>query len=190
MPCMPDIVLITGDMNSSVQFSPVAQSCLTLCDPMDCSMPGFPVHHQLPELAQTPVHWIGDAIQPSHPLLSPSPAFNLSQHEGLSQWVSSSYQVAKVLEFQLQYQDVLTGRKGLIISLWAGQRHISLHSGSGTLNMLANFQNSPLATGLEKVSFNSNPKEDNAKECSNYHTLALISYGSKMTLKILQAKLW
>ena len=88
------------------QFSSVAQSCLTLCDPMDCSTPGFPVHHQLPELAQIHVHWVGDAIQLSHPLLSPSPpAFNLSQHQGLFQWVSSSHQVAKVLklQFQLQY---------------------------------------------------------------------------------------
>ena len=73
---------------------------------MDCSMPGFPVHHQLPELAQTHVHWVSDAIQPSNPLLSPSPsAFNLSQHRGLFKWISSSHQVAKeVLEFQLQHQ--------------------------------------------------------------------------------------
>ena len=68
------------------QFISVAQLCSTLCDPMDCSTPGFPVHHQLPELAQTPVHRVGDAIQPSHPLLSPSmPTFNLSQHQGLFQ---------------------------------------------------------------------------------------------------------
>ena len=66
-------------------FSLVSQSCPTLCSPMDCSMPGFPVHHQLLELAQTHVHRVGDAIQPSHPLLSPSPAFNLSQHQGLFQ---------------------------------------------------------------------------------------------------------
>ena len=72
---------------------------------MGCSTPGFPVHHQLPELTQTHVHWVGDAIQSSHPLSSPSPpAFNLSQHQGLFQWVSSSHEVAKVLEFQLQYQ--------------------------------------------------------------------------------------
>ena len=78
----------------------VAQLCLTLCYPMNCSMPGFPVLHHLPELAQTPVHWVGDAIQPSHPLSSPSPpAFSLSQNQGLFQWVSSSYQVAKVLSF-------------------------------------------------------------------------------------------
>ena len=80
------------------------QSCLTLCNPTDCSMPGLPVHHQLPELAQTHVHQVGDAIQPSHPLSSPSPpALNLSQHQGLFQ-VSSSHQVAKVLELQLQHQ--------------------------------------------------------------------------------------
>ena len=78
----------------SVQFTSVAQSCLTLWDPMDCSTPGFPVHHQLPELAQTHVHWISDAIQPSHPLSSLSPpAFKLSQNQGLFQWVSSSHQV-------------------------------------------------------------------------------------------------
>ena len=72
---------------------------------MGCSSPGCPVHHQLLELAQTHVHRVGDAIQPSHPLLSPSrPAFNLSQHQGLFQWVGSSHQVAKVLDFQLQYQ--------------------------------------------------------------------------------------
>ena len=72
---------------------------------MDCSTPGFPVYHQLPELAQTQVHRVSDAIQPSHPLLSPSPpALNFSQHQGLFQWVSSSHQVAKVLEFQLQHQ--------------------------------------------------------------------------------------
>ena len=72
---------------------------------MDCSRPGLPVHHQLLEPAQTHVHRVGDAIQPSHPLLSPFPlAFNLSQHQGLFQWVSSSHQVAKVLEFQLQHQ--------------------------------------------------------------------------------------
>ena len=87
------------------RFSSVAQSCLTLYDPMDCSTQGLPVHHQLPEFTQTHVHWTGDAIQPSHPLSSPSPpAFNPSQHQGLFQWVSSSHQVAKVLEFQLQHQ--------------------------------------------------------------------------------------
>ena len=87
------------------QFSSVTQSCLTLCDPMDCSMPGLPVHHQLPKFTQTHVHWVGDAIQLSHALSSPSPpALNPSQHQGLFKWVSSSHQVAKLLEFQLQHQ--------------------------------------------------------------------------------------
>ena len=87
------------------QFSSVAQLCLTLCDPMDCSTPGLPVHHQLPEFTQIPVHWVSDAIQPSHPLLSHSPlAFSLSQHQGLFQWVSSSHQEAKILELQLHHQ--------------------------------------------------------------------------------------
>ena len=72
---------------------------------MDCNTPGLPVHHQLPEFTQTHVHWVNDAIQPSHPLSSPSSlAFNLSHHQGLFQWVSSLHQVAKVLEFQLQHQ--------------------------------------------------------------------------------------
>ena len=88
----------------SVRFSSVAQSCPTLCDPMDCSTPGLPVHHQPLELAQTHVHQVCDAIQPSHPLSSPSPTFHLSQHQGLFQWVISLHQVAKVLEFQLQHQ--------------------------------------------------------------------------------------
>ena len=86
----------------SVQFSSVAQSCPTLCNPMNRSTPGLPVHHQLPEFTQTHVHRVGDAIQPSHPLSSPSPpAPNPSQHQGLFQWVNSSHEVAKVLEFQL-----------------------------------------------------------------------------------------
>ena len=92
-------------VREAVQFSSVAQSFLTLCDPMDHSMPVLPVHHQLPEFTQTHVYWFGDAIQTSHPLSSPSPpAFNLSQNQGLFKWVSSSQQVAKVLEFQLQHQ--------------------------------------------------------------------------------------
>ena len=90
--------------NCSVQFSSVAQLCLTLWDCMDCSMPGLPIHCQLPEFTQTLVRWVGDAIQPSHPLSSPSPTFNLYQPQGLSKWVSSSHQVAKVLDFQLQHQ--------------------------------------------------------------------------------------
>ena len=88
----------------SVQFSSVWQSCPTLCNPMECSTPGFPAHHQLPGITQTHVHQVSDAIQPSHLLSSLfPPAFNLSQHQGLFQWVSSSNQVAKVLEYQLQH---------------------------------------------------------------------------------------
>ena len=86
----------------SDQIRSVAQSCLTLCDPMNRSTPGLPVHHQLLELTQTHVHQVSDAIQPSHPLSSPSPpAPNSSQHQSLFQWVNSSHEVAKVLEFQL-----------------------------------------------------------------------------------------
>ena len=86
-------------------FISVAQSCPTLCDPTDCSTPGFSVHHQLPEPTQTHVHRVRDAIQSSHPLSSPSPpTFNLSQHQGLFQWVNSSHQVAKGLELQFQHQ--------------------------------------------------------------------------------------
>ena len=88
-----------------VRFSSVAQSCPTLCDPMNRSTPGLPVRHQLLEFTQTHVHRVGDAIQPSHPLSSPSPpAPNPSQHLGLFQWVNSPHEVAKVLEFQLQHQ--------------------------------------------------------------------------------------
>ena len=82
--------------NKTCSVRSVTQSCPTLCDAMDCSMPGFPVHHHLPELAHTHVYQVGDAMQPSHPLLLPSPpAFNLSQHQGLFKWVSCLHQVAK-----------------------------------------------------------------------------------------------
>ena len=88
----------------NIPFTSVAQSCPTLCDPMNRSTPGLPVHHQLPEFTQTHIHWVSDAIQPSHPLSSPSPpAPNPSQHQSLFQWVNSSHEVAKVLEFQLQH---------------------------------------------------------------------------------------
>ena len=87
------------------QLSSVTQSCLTLCNTMNHSMPGLPVHHQLPESTQTHVHGVSDAIQLSHPLSSPSPpALNLSQHQGLFKWVSSLHHMAKVLKFQLQHQ--------------------------------------------------------------------------------------
>ena len=85
-----------------IQFSSVAQSCLTLCNPMNCSTPGPPFHHQLPEFTQTHAHQVGNAIQPSHPLSPPSlPAPNPSQHQGLFPWVNSLHEVARVLEFQL-----------------------------------------------------------------------------------------
>ena len=87
--------------------SSVTKSCSILCDRMDCSMTGFPVLHYLPEFSQTHVHWVSDAIQPSHPLSSPSPpALNLSQHQGPFQWVESLLQVAKVLEPQIQHQSL------------------------------------------------------------------------------------
>ena len=118
MGMMPEMIMMivkwgmiteTSASRCSLQFSSVTQSCLTLCDPMVCSMPGFPVHHQLQELTQTQVHWVGDAIQPSHSLSSPSPpAFDLSQHQGLFQWVSSSHQVAKILiSFRIDWFDLL-----------------------------------------------------------------------------------
>ena len=92
---------------SEVQFSWVAQSCPTLCDPMKRRMPGLPVHHQLPEFTQTHVHRVSDAIQPCHPLSSLfPPAPNPSQHQSLFQWVNSSHEVAKLLEFQLQHHSV------------------------------------------------------------------------------------
>ena len=99
------------------QFSSVTQSCPALCDPMNHSTSGLPVHHQLLESTQAYVHWVGDAIQPSHPLSSPSsPALNLSQHQGLFKWVSSLHQVAKILKFQLQNQSFQwtprTGKEG------------------------------------------------------------------------------
>ena len=86
------------------QFSSVTQSCPTFCDPVNCSTPGLPVHHKLLEFTQTHAHRVGDVIQPSHPLSSPSPTPNPSQQQGLFQWVNSSHEVAKVLEFQLQHQ--------------------------------------------------------------------------------------
>ena len=97
--------LKTSGLLPGFQFSSVAQSCPTLCDLMNHSMPGLPVDHQLPGFTQTHAYRVGDAIQPSHPLLSPfPPAHNPSQHQSLFQWVNSSHEVAKVLEFQLQHQ--------------------------------------------------------------------------------------
>ena len=107
LPCSSQMWLLLAIMLttfSSAQFSSVAQLCPALCDPMNCSTPGLPVHHQLPEFTQTHAHWVHDAIQPSHPLSSPSsPTPNPSQHQSLFQWVKSSHEVAKVLEFQLSH---------------------------------------------------------------------------------------
>ena len=103
------------------------QSCPTLHDPMDCSTSGFPVLHHLPELSQTHVYWVSGAIQPFHPLSSPSPpAFNLSQHQGLFKWVSSLHQVAKILEFQLLTSFLPKNTQGWSPSEWTGW--ISLQS--------------------------------------------------------------
>ena len=99
------IFYLKETFRSSVQFSSVAQLCPTLCNSMNQSTPGLPVHHQLPEFTQTHVHQVGDAFQPAHPLSSPSlPAPNPSQHQGLFQWVKPLHEVAKVLEFQLQHR--------------------------------------------------------------------------------------
>ena len=103
------------------QFSSGAQSCLTLWDPMNCSMPGLPVHHQLPEFTQTHVHWVGDATLSSHPLSSLSPpAFNLFQLHGLFKRVSSMPQVTKVLEFQLQHQSFQWIFRADFLLRWTG----------------------------------------------------------------------
>ena len=111
---------------SSVQFSSVAQSCPTLCNPMNRSTPGLPVHHQLPEFTQTHVHRVGDAIQLSPPLSSPSPpAPTPSQHQSLFQWVNASHEVVKVLEFQLQHQSLQRNpradllKNGQVESAWS-----------------------------------------------------------------------
>ena len=132
-----------------IQFSSVTQSCLTLCDPMNCSMPGFPVHHQYPEFTQTHVHWVGDAIQPSHPLSSCSPpALNLSQHHGLFKWVSSLYQVSKVLEFQLRHQSYQwTPRTNLFRMDW-----LDLLAIQGTLKSLLQ-DHSSKASILQRSAF-------------------------------------
>ena len=102
LPGKPQNVPESYCFSNGAQFSSVTQSCPTLCDPMNHSMPGLPVRHQLPEFTQTHVHQVSDAIQPSHPLSSPSPpAPNSSQNQGLFKWVSASHEVDKVLEFQL-----------------------------------------------------------------------------------------
>ena len=120
MRALPTIVIDLKNI-SSVQFSSIAQSCLTLCDPMNCSTPDLPVHHQLPEFIQIHAHRVGDATQPFHPLLSPSPpAPDPSQHQGLFQSVNCLDEVAKALDFQLQHQSFQwTPRTDLLLG-WTG----------------------------------------------------------------------
>ena len=131
--CHPLLLLLVILRDSIFQFTSVTQSCLTLWDPMNHSMPGLHAHLQLPEFTQTHVHWVSDAIQPSHPLSSPSPpALNLSQHQGLFKWVSSLHHVAKVLDFQLQHQSFQwTPRTDLLRMDW-----LDLLSVQGTLRSL------------------------------------------------------
>ena len=113
--------------SQTYQFSSVAQSYATLCDAMNCSTPSLPVHHQLPEFTQTHVHRVSDAIQPSHPLSSPSPcAPNPSQHQSLFPWVSSLHEVAKILEFQLWHHFLPKNTQGWSPLGWTGW--ISLQS--------------------------------------------------------------
>ena len=114
-------------VSHTVQFSSVTQLCPTLFNPMDCSMPGFPVLHKRP--AQTHVHRVSDAIQPSHPLSSPSsPTFNPSQHQGLFKWISSSHQEAKVLEFQLQHQSFLMCVYVYVCACMPGHKYVYFFS--------------------------------------------------------------
>ena len=123
----------------NIQFSSVAQSCPTLCDPMNCSMPGLPIHHQLPEFTQTHVHQVSDAIQPSHPLSSPSPpAPSPSQHQSLFQWVNSLHKVAKVLEFQLYLKGHLAMSGGFMDCHNLGGEGRPLASGGQRSGMLPN----------------------------------------------------
>ena len=143
---------------SVTQFSSIAQSCPTLCNPMNRSMPGLPVHHQLLEFTQTHVHRVGNAIQPSHPLSSPSPpAPNASQHQSLFQWVNSLHEVAKVLEFQLQHHsfqrnpraDLL--QNGLVGSLCSSKdfQESSLTPQFRTINSsVLSFLHSPTLTSI------------------------------------------
>ena len=132
---------------SSVQFSSVAQSCLTLCDPMNHSTPGLPVHYKLLEFTQTHAHRIGDAIQRPHPLSAPSsPAPNPSKHQGLFQWVNSSNEVAKVLEFQLQCQSFQWTPRTYLLQ----DRRLDLLAVQGTLKSV--FQHHSSKTSILRCS--------------------------------------
>ena len=137
-----------------MQFSSVAQLGPTLCDPVDCGTPGFPVHHQLVELAQTHVHWVGDAIQPSHPLPSPSPlAFNLSQHRVFFSESVLCIRRPKCWSFSFS----ISTRESLPDAMLIPE--IGTNCESVALNMPANLKDSAGATRLEKGSFHSSPKE-------------------------------
>ena len=141
--------------NGSVQFSSIAQSCSTLCDPMNHSTPGLPVHHR--ESAQTHAHWVGDTIQPSHLLLSPSPpAPNPSQHQGLFKWVNSWHEVATVLEFQLQHQSfqwtprtyLQDGLVGSPCSPWDSQESSQTPQFKSINFLVLSFLHSPTLTSM------------------------------------------
>ena len=159
------------------QIRSVAKLCPTLCHPMNRSMPGLPVHHQLPEFTQTHVHQVSDAIQTSHPLSSPSPpAPNPSQHQSLFQWVNSLHEVIKVL--QLYHHSSQRNPRAAVKVLHSICQQIwKTHQWPQDWKRLKRSVFIPI------------PKKGNAKECSNYHTVALISYTSKVMLKILQARL-
>ena len=138
-------------------FSSVAQLCPTICNCMDCNNPGFPVHHQLPELTQTHVDQVGDAIQPSHPLLPPSPpASYLSRHQGLFQWISSLHQVAKVLEFQLwclsnEYSGLISFRMDWLdlIAVYGTLKCLQHHSSKAMSSLVLSFLYGPSLTSVQ-----------------------------------------
>ena len=138
------------------------QTCALPIYPMNCSTPGLPVHHQLPEFTQTHVHRVGDAIQPSHPLSSSSPpAPNPSQHQTkLGRWWDPSWAISNPKRWCCESAALYASKFGKLSS---GHR-------------------------MEKISFHSNPKERQCQECSNYHTVVLISHASKVMFKILQAR--
>ena len=151
------IYFLAGWHSCSVQFNSLTQLCRTRCDPMNHSTPSLPVHHQLPEFTQTHVHQVGDAIQPFHTLPSPSPpASNHSQHQGLFQWVNSSHEVAKVLEFQLQHQS-LNEHPGLISFR---MNWLDLLAAQGTLKSLFQHHSSKASNFQCSAYFTSNSHID------------------------------
>ena len=211
--CQQKCLLGTGRF-SSVQFSLVAQLCLTLCNPMNRSAPGLPVHHHLPEFTQSHIHRVGDAIQPSHPLSSPlPPAPNPSQHQSLFQWVNSrSLNFVKYNLTRVVMKNVLFN----IIASYYIQCEVKWALESITMNKAIGGDRIPVelfqimkddaVKGLHSICqqiwktqqwpqewkrsvFIPIPKKGNAKECSNYHAITLISHATKVMLKILQARL-